>query len=223
MHKLLFVDDDQAIRELMAAHLSDTYEVIGTGDPKQALGLALRHKPDAILLDLMMPKFSGFELWQSLRSLSYTSTIPIFVVTGELGVKYKEHCANLGAVAYFEKPLDFAQLKRSLSLEIQNKRPEHRAHLRVRMRFRIKLRATGASGREFEGMTSTENVSAGGFLCNCMSSLVKYATVEVILSRGGERYGGKARVVHKEPSGTPWRRYGFQFLEKTVDWPLQES
>ena len=51
-----------------------------------------------------MPKFSGFELCQSFRSLSYTSTIPILVITGETGAKFKDHCANLGAVAYFEKP-----------------------------------------------------------------------------------------------------------------------
>src|ERR1700733_11485186 len=78
--------------DLLRACLSEGYEVIATVDPEQALGLALEHKPDAILLDLMMPKFSGFELCQSFRSLSYTSTIPILVITGEMGTKYKDHC-----------------------------------------------------------------------------------------------------------------------------------
>jgi len=50
-----------------ASLLVQGYEVIDTQDPEQALGLALEHKPDAILLDLMMPKFSGFELCQSFR------------------------------------------------------------------------------------------------------------------------------------------------------------
>jgi len=65
--------------------------------------------------------------------------------------------------------------------------------------------------------------SAEGFMCNCMSSLVKDANVEVILSSGGEHYAGRARVVRKESSGTPWQRYGFQFVEKTPAWPLQEK
>jgi hypothetical protein len=56
-----------------------------------------------------------------------------------------------------------------------------------------------------------------------MSSLVKDAIVEVILSSRGEHYVGRARVVRKESSGTPWQRYGFQFREKTLAWPLQES
>ena len=223
MHKILIVDDDEATLNLMRTRLSENYEVICTIEPEQALGLALEHKPDAVLLDLMMPKFSGFELCQSLRSLSYTSTIPIIVVTGELDAKYKEHCTNLGAVGYFEKPLDFDQLKRTLTAQIESKPPEHRAHVRVRMRLALKLRGTDASGRKFEEMTTTENVSAAGFLCNCMSALLKGAVVEVTLSSGSERYVGRAEVVRKESSGTPWHRYGFQFQEKTLDWPFQES
>jgi DNA-binding response OmpR family regulator len=222
VHKILIVDDDKAARDLLRACLSEAYEVIDTEDPEQALGLALEHKPDAILLDLMMPKFSGFELCQSFRSLSYTSMIPIFVITGESDAKYKDHCANLGAVAYFEKPLELEQLKRRLAAELQSKRSEHRAHVRVRMRLALRLRGTDASGKAFEEMTTTENVSADGFMCNCMSSLVKDAIVEVILSSGGEHYVGRARVVRKESSGTPWQRYGFQFREKTSPGPYRK-
>lgn len=222
MHKILIVDDDKASCDLLRACLSENYEVIDTQDPEQALGLALEHKPDAILLDLMMPKFSGFELCQSFRSLSYTSTIPI-LVTGETGAKYKDHCANLGAVAYFEMPLKLNELRRRLTAELQSKRSEQRAHVRVRMRLALRLRGTDVSGKAFEEITTTENVSAEGFMCNCMSSLVKDAIVEVILSSRGEHYVGQARVVRKESSGTPWQRYGFQFVEKTSAWPLQEK
>ena len=54
-------------------------------------------------------------------------------------------------------------------------------------------------------------------------SLVKDTILEVTLSSGSERYVGRAQFVRKESSGTPWRRYGFQFLEKTPVWPFQES
>src|ERR1700690_2370693 len=124
MPKVLIVDDDESMRGLLRMRLADSFEVIETGNPEQALGLALEHKPDAILLDLMMPKFSGFDLCQSFRSLSYTSTIPILVITGETEAKYKDHCANLGAVAYFEKPLRLDELRRRLTMELQSKRSE---------------------------------------------------------------------------------------------------
>ena len=96
-HKILIVDDDDAMRGLLRARLSPLYEVIDTPDPSQALALALHHKPDAVFLDLMMPEFSGFELCQSLRSVSYTWRIPIFVITGEAGADCKEQCEKLGA------------------------------------------------------------------------------------------------------------------------------
>ena len=73
MHKILIVDDDKAMVGLIRRHLSEVYEVIDTDDPQQALALALNHKPDAIVLDLMMPNFSGFELCQSFRALSCDS------------------------------------------------------------------------------------------------------------------------------------------------------
>src|ERR1700736_85880 len=119
--KVLIVDDDEALRMMMKMRLSDVYEVIDTGSPEQALGLALQHKPDAILLDLMMPDCSGFELCQSLHSLSYTARIPIFVVTGESAAKYRDYMSNLGAAGYFEKPIDFAKLKSRLATELQAK------------------------------------------------------------------------------------------------------
>ena len=171
MQKILIVDDDPAMRNLLRKRLADTYEIIDTGNPEHALGLALEHKPDAILLDLMMPKFSGFELCQSFHSISYTGLIPIFVITGQSAGGYKEYCENLGAKGYFQKPIDFAELKRKLAVELKGKSPERRGSVRVRMRVTLKLRGTDADGKPFEELTATENVSADGFLCNCAQSL----------------------------------------------------
>ena len=224
MPKLLIVDDDESVRGLLRLRLSDTYQVVDTGDPEQALGLALEHKPDAILLDLMMPGFSGFELCQSFHSLSYTSRIPIFVITGEAGTKYKEHVESLGAKGYFHKPVDFAALKAALAAELKDKQAERRAHKRVQMRVSLKLRGTDSNGKAFEESTTTENVSAGGFLCNCVAPLTKGAAVEVFIMSGGvERHAGRAHVVRKESTGSAWQRFGFQFDQTTSDWVLQDK
>lgn len=220
--KVLLVDDDDAMRGLVRMRLSDTYEVIDTGNPEQALGLALEHKPDAILLDLLMPNCSGFELCQSLHTLSYTSRIPIFVVTGESAAKYRDHVSSLGAAGFFEKPIDFAGLKKRLGEELQAKRPERRAHVRVRMKLVLKLKGTDEHGRSFEQLTTTDNVSAGGFLCNFPVGLGADARLEVYLSGAGQdRYVARARAVRKDAADTPWQRYGFQFEERSAEWVLQ--
>ena len=107
MGKVLVVDDDEALRRLMRLELSDTYEVIDSGEPEQGLALALENEPDAILLDLRMPNYSGYELLEMFTSFSRTQKIPVIIVSGESGGQTKEHCKQLGAAGYFEKPIDF--------------------------------------------------------------------------------------------------------------------
>jgi len=160
-------------------------------------------------------------LCQSFHALSYTSYLPIFVITGEAGAKYREHCSSLGATDYFEKPIDFKRLKERLAVELQTTRPERRSEVRVRMRVPLRLRGTDANGKKFEELAETENVSASGFLCNCSLSLVKGAVLEVSLAGEKDRYVGRAQVVRKDSPGAPWQRYGFHFEEKTGEWVLQ--
>ena len=139
MSKILIVDDDDAMRGLLRTRLEGSYEIFDTGDSDRALGLAMEHKPDALLLDLMMPKLSGFDLCQSLHSLSYTSRTKIFIITGKEGGAVQEYCKNLGATGFFHKPVDFNALKRRLADELETQRPERRRQTRVRMRVSLKL------------------------------------------------------------------------------------
>jgi DNA-binding response OmpR family regulator len=223
MDKILVVDDDDAMRGLIKMRLSDTYETIDTGSPVQALELALEHKPRAILLDLMMPDCSGFELCQSLHNLSYTARIPIFVVTGESAAKYREYMSNLGATGYFEKPIDFGKLKTRLATELQDRTKERRAHVRVKMKLILKLKGSDESQRSFEQLTATENVSASGFLCPLSLTLSTDSSVQVFLTGAGhDRFVGRARIVRREAPDTPWQRYAFQFVERTAEWILQD-
>src|SRR5438046_4683581 len=106
MNTLLVVDDDEAMRRLIRLSLADSYKIVDTAVPEEALALALEHKPDAILLDLRMPKYSGYELCHTLTTLGSTQLIPVIIVRGEAGDTTKQLCRKLGETAYFEKPLD---------------------------------------------------------------------------------------------------------------------
>lgn len=151
--KLLVVDDDQALRRLMHLELSETYEVIDTGEPEHGLALALEHLPDAILLDLRMPKYSGYELCQTFTSFSRTQAIPVVIVSGEGGAQTKEQCRQLGAAGYFEKPLDFEALKSFLGGMAKTARHLPRSEVRARLRVPLKLR-----GKDAQGITMTNVV-----------------------------------------------------------------
>lgn len=221
MGKLLVVDDDAALRRLMRLELSDTYEVIDSGEPEQGLAIALESRPDAILLDLRMPKYSGYELLQTFTSFSHTQKIPVIVVSGEAGSQTKEHCKQLGAAGYFEKPIDFDALRVCLRQVAKQRQDPPRSEVRVRLRVPLKLRGANDQGAQIEEQATTENVSLSGFLCVCTATFPINANLAVFLTNPDEKYVGKARIVHFDDQGAKLRRYGCVFTEKTGPWVLQ--
>src|SRR6266852_8370761 len=164
MGKVLVVDDDEALRRLMHLELGEVYEIIDSGEPEHGLALALEHKPDAIVLDLRMPKYSGYELLQTFTSFSHTQKIPVIIVSGEGGGQTKEHCKQLGAAGYFEKPIDFDALRECLKQTAKSQRTPTRTEVRVRLRLPLKLGGTDSRGKQFSEVATTENVSLSGFL-----------------------------------------------------------
>ncbi len=221
MKKLLLVDDDEALRRLMRLELSDTYEIIDTGEPEQGLALALEHKPDAILLDLRMPKYSGFELLQTFTSLSHTDSVPIIVVSGEGGGQTKAHCKQLGAFDYLEKPIDFEALRTCLSHVGMARKRVPRSEVRVRLHVPLKLKGVDSQGHKFEVSTITENVSLSGFSCTFAAESPVNSIVDVYLIDSADKLVGRARIAHSHPGSTPVRQCGFRFVEKTGPWVLQ--
>jgi DNA-binding response OmpR family regulator len=221
MDKLLIVDDEEAIRRLLRINLEDRYEIIDTGNPEEALAMTMQSKPNAILLDLRMPNYSGFELCRILKSMNYTQLIPIVIVSAEVGPNAKLFCKELGATAYFEKPVDFDALRAGLANVLHAAQPERRSEKRVRLRVMLKLRGTDINGKPFEEVSATENVCSNAFLCGCTVLLKIGSTVEVYLASGEANFVGKARVVRSEGSDTPYLRYALRFLQKEGDWILQ--
>jgi len=219
MPKILIVDDDEAIRRLVRLNLTDLYEIFDTGKPEEAL--ALEHKPDAILLDLRMPGYSGFELCKTLTSFSATQLIPVFVTSGGGGAKTKDFCRDLGAAAYFEKPVDFDALRDSLAQALHSRRLERRKEVRAGLRVPLKLSGQDANGADFSLPSTTENVSKSGFLCACAVVLTIGSIVDVFMLGPEQEHVGKARVVRAEWPGTQYPRYGFAFTEMIGHWVLQ--
>jgi DNA-binding response OmpR family regulator len=221
LHKLLIVDDEEAMRRLLRIHLQDRYVTVDTGDPGQALAIALRDKPDAILLDLRMPNHSGFELCRTFNSLTFTQLIPIVIVTGEAGAATRSLCKEIGAKAYFEKPVDFDALRSALESLLYAVRPERRSEVRIRLRVKLALRGTDLHGNSYEAPSATENVSRNGFLCVCTTALRKGSPIAVNLVSGQANFSGKAELIWSEGFDGNYREYGFRFIEKTGDWILR--
>ncbi|MGH9712174.1 MAG: response regulator [Candidatus Acidiferrales bacterium] len=221
MPKLLIIDDDESVRRLLRVQLKDSYDIFDSSSPEEALSMALHHMPDAILLDLMMPRYSGFEVCQTLSSLSFTQHIPILIVSGESSERYREFCENIGAKGFFEKPVDFDALHNRLANLIELSRQRPPPEPRVRIRVMLALKGIDSTNTEFALVTATENVGSGAFLCGCQPPLALGATVKVFLAKDDQSFAGNARVVRVDWPGTLEQRCDFEFIEKPLNWVLQ--
>lgn len=121
--KVLLAEDDPQILALVADRLGKLgYEVVETSDGDEALSLVRDQRPDAVVLDVMMPGRSGWEVCRSIREDEDLAGTAIVMLTG-IGERLNEMTSPLyGADDYLDKPFDFADLERKLRGAIQRRR-----------------------------------------------------------------------------------------------------
>ena len=104
MTKILLVEDDKGLREIYSVRLlAEGYTLISSGDGEEALAAAIGEKPDLIISDVMMPKISGFEMLDLLRSNENTKNIPVIMLTALSSEQQRERGTRLGADRYLVK------------------------------------------------------------------------------------------------------------------------
>ncbi len=109
--KILIADDEEIIRLLEEQVLIKLgHEVIQAGDGEAALLMAQEHKPDLMLLDLLMPGLSGIEVCKRLRQDKKTRDIRIIVITGMDTKTALEESILAGADDFLAKPIDVLEL-----------------------------------------------------------------------------------------------------------------
>ena len=113
--KILLVDDDREIVESMRIALDASgFEVIVARDGNQGLAMAEREDPDLVILDMMMPKRSGFLVLEKLRR---TRPVPlrVIMITANEGSRHKAYAEMLGVDDYIRKPFAMDRLLESVS------------------------------------------------------------------------------------------------------------
>lgn len=100
----MVVEDDASLREIYSIRITaEGYEVVSAGDGEEALAVAVREKPDLILSDVMMPKISGFDMLDILRSTPETADIKVIMMTALSADDQRERGERLGANRYLVK------------------------------------------------------------------------------------------------------------------------
>lgn len=104
MAKIMLVEDDNNLREIYEARLlAEGYEIVSAKDGEEALALAVKEKPDLIISDVMMPKISGFDMLDILRSTPETKNTKVIMMTALSQAEDKARADKLGADRYLVK------------------------------------------------------------------------------------------------------------------------
>lgn len=104
MAKILLVEDDSNLREIYGARLgAEGHEITSAKDGEEALAVAVKAKPDLIISDVMMPKISGFDMLDILRSTPETKDVKIIMMTALSQDEDRKRGTDLGADRYIVK------------------------------------------------------------------------------------------------------------------------
>ena len=105
---ILVCEDDDNLRQLIRVVIGSGYHLVEAGDGDEALLLASEHRPDLIILDLMMPRMSGLDVLQQLRANAATDGVHILVMSAWPDAE--EAARMAGANAFLQKPFELDAL-----------------------------------------------------------------------------------------------------------------
>jgi diguanylate cyclase (GGDEF)-like protein len=119
LKKILIVDDEKMNIISLTHSLKPQYEIIVAIDGTSAIEAAVKHMPDIILLDIVMPDMNGFDVLAKLKDSAVTMNIPVIFITGLNNAGDEEKGLSLGAVDYIVKPFNKSILKARIDTHLK--------------------------------------------------------------------------------------------------------
>jgi CheY-like chemotaxis protein len=115
--KILVIDDEDNVREVtsMSLEIMGGWQTITASSGAEGIELAKKEKPDAILLDVMMPGLDGPSTFRALQQDELTRRIPVLLLTAKVQAADRERFTSLGVAGVISKPFDPARLPADVS------------------------------------------------------------------------------------------------------------
>ena len=114
MKKVMVIDDQYTIRELVGMTMEESYEVIKVEDATTAFKRAKEEMPDLIILDIMMPKIDGYQICRMLKWDEKTKKIPVIILTAKHLAEDAAKAKEMGANYFMTKPFEPSVLKKKV-------------------------------------------------------------------------------------------------------------
>jgi diguanylate cyclase (GGDEF)-like protein len=169
---VMMVDDEALLTDVIQTHLEDHgyQRFVTCNEPTEAMALIRAHRPDVLLLDLMMPKVSGFEILSAMRADPSLMYLPVIVLTAASDAETKLLALEIGATEFLAKPVDASELVLRLRNTLAFKQYQDRlayvdpvTSLANRQSFTLRLGQALQGVREHQGMLGLLHVSCDHF------------------------------------------------------------
>jgi len=103
MEKILIIEDDAVITSILKGRLEEKYEIVTAEDGEQGLALTREHKPNLVILDLLMPNVNGFTYLEKMKNEPGVKDIPVIVQSALSSYHDVQRAMSLGAANFFVK------------------------------------------------------------------------------------------------------------------------
>ncbi len=124
--RILAIDDHKETLEVIRMTLGDKYDVLTLNDPTEVYELLEIFEPDLLILDIMMPRITGFQVLDLLQKNPAYKGIPVIILSAKGSTREIKYGYKLGASLYLTKPFDPARLLRNVALLFEHTPPPRR-------------------------------------------------------------------------------------------------
>jgi two-component system response regulator AtoC len=183
--RILVCDDEELIRWSLSEHLGkEGYDVVTASDGEECVAMLAKVTPDAVLLDLKMPKMDGMQVLQHIRKDD--PDLPVIVITAHGGVESAIEATRLGAAAYLAKPFDLREVSLKLERTLEDNRlaREVRYLRQERRGYERLVGQSRAMEKVFETLSRLEQVDSPTVLITGESGTGKDLVAQAIHARG---------------------------------------
>jgi len=154
-HRILAVDDTEDTLELIRMTLQDEYDVLTLSNPMDIYELIDMFEPDLLILDVMMPKITGFQLVEMLQKNPNTKTLPVIMLSAKDSARDIKHGYKLGASLYLTKPFQPERLLKNVKTQFEIHPPTPRGKILTMDQIRVQLQMKASFKQGFAQISTT--------------------------------------------------------------------
>jgi DNA-binding response OmpR family regulator len=158
-YRIVAVDDNEDTLEVLRFALQDQYEILTLSNPSDLYELIEIFEPDLLILDVMMPKVTGFQLVKMLQRHSRTKNIPVVLLSAKNAPSDLKYGYNLGASLYLTKPFTPERLIKNVETQIKTHAISNAPKKMTLPQVKLELQMKPAFRKGFVQLSSNDMVS----------------------------------------------------------------